>query len=94
MGNVNIKIDWGYAKDYVEAAYNIMQLKKNNFYIIGSGKKTSILEFVKRCFNFVGLDYKKYLTIDKNSLEKVQPKHWLQIILKLRKILNLKLKQI
>ena len=70
LGNVNIKIDWGYAKDYVEAAYNIMQLKKNNFYIIGSGKKTSILEFVKRCFNFVGLDYKKYLTIDKKFFRK------------------------
>ena len=43
LGNVKIKIDWGYAKDYVEAAYKIMQLKKNDFYIIGSGKKRQYL---------------------------------------------------
>ena len=35
LGDIKAKIDWGYAKDYVEAAYKIMQLKKNDFYIIG-----------------------------------------------------------
>ena len=70
LGNINIKIDWGYSKDYVEAAYKIMQLKKNDFYVIGSGKKTSILEFVKKCFNYVGLNYKNYIVIDKKLFRK------------------------
>jgi len=70
LGNVKIKIDWGYAKDYVEAAYKIMQLKKNDFYIIGSGKKTSILDFVKKCFKYVGLNYKDYLVTDKKLFRK------------------------
>tara|TARA_Y100001958_G_C21198683_1_gene525640 strand:- start:313 stop:1278 length:966 start_codon:yes stop_codon:yes gene_type:complete len=70
LGDVKIKIDWGYAKDYVEAAYNIMQLKKNDFYIIGSGKKTSILDFVKKCFKYVRLNYKDYLVTDKKLFRK------------------------
>ena len=47
-----------------------MQLKKNDFYVIGSGKKTSILEFVKKCFNYVGLNYKNYIVIDKKLFRK------------------------
>ena len=74
LGDVSIKIDWGYAKDYVEAAYKIMQLKKNDFYIIGSGKKTSILDFVKKCFRYVNLNYKDYLIIDKKLFRKGKTK--------------------
>ena len=70
LGDVSAKIDWGYAKDYVEAAYKIMQLKKNDFYIIGSGKKTSVLDFVKKSFKYVVLDYKKYIKIDKKLFRK------------------------
>ena len=47
-----------------------MQLKKNNFYVIGSGKKTSVLEFVKKSFKYVGLNYKKYLIVNKKLLRK------------------------
>ncbi len=74
LGDVSIKIDWGYAKDYVEAAYKIMQLKKNDFYIIGTGKKTSILDFVKKCFRYVNLNYKDYLIIDKKLFRKGKTK--------------------
>ena len=65
LGDINSKIDWGYAKDYVEAAYKIMQQKKPEFFIIATGKKYSIKEFVKKCFSYVGLNYKKYLKINK-----------------------------
>jgi GDPmannose 4,6-dehydratase len=70
LGNTSAKIDWGYAKDYVEAAYQIMQKNKNNFYIIGTGKTTSVIQFVKKCFLYAGMDYKKYLIIDKNLFRK------------------------
>ena len=65
LGDVTAKIDWGYAKDYVESSYQIMQQKKPDFFIIASGKKYSVLEFVKKSFNYVGLNYKKYLKINK-----------------------------
>lgn len=65
LGDVNAKIDWGYAKDYVEFSYKIMQQKKPDFFIIASGKKYSVLEFVKKSFDYVGMDYKKYIKIEK-----------------------------
>ena len=70
LGDIDIKIDWGYAKDYVEAAWKIMQLKKPDFFIIGSGKSYSVREFCKRVFKYLGLDYKKYLKINKKFLRK------------------------
>ena len=68
LGNINTRIDWGYAKDYIIAAYKIMQLKENDFYIIGSGKTHSIKDFLQVAFNQVGLNYKKYVKIDKKLL--------------------------
>ena len=65
LGDVSAKIDWGYAKDYVEYSHKIMQQRKPEFFIIGSGKKYSVLDFVKKSFNYVGLNYKKHLKIDK-----------------------------
>ena len=65
LGDVNAKIDWGYAKDYVEFSHKIMQQKKPDFFIIASGKKYSVLEFAKKSFDYVGLDYKKYIKIEK-----------------------------
>ena len=65
LGDVKTKIDWGYAKDYVEFSHKIMQQKKPDFFIIASGKKHSVLEFVKKSFDYVGLDYKRYIKIEK-----------------------------
>jgi len=65
LGDVKAKIDWGYAGDYVKAAYDIMQLKTPDFFIIASGKSHSVEFFVKKCFEYVGLNYKKYLGVDK-----------------------------
>ena len=68
LGDVNAKIDWGYAKDYVEFAHKIVQQKKPDFFIIASGKAHSVIEFVKKSFNYVGLDYRKYLKIEKKLI--------------------------
>ncbi len=65
LGNIKSKIDWGYAKEYVEYAWKIMQRKKADFYVIGTGKNNSVEYFVKKCFEYVGLNYKKYIKIDK-----------------------------
>ena len=68
LGNVKTKIDWGYAKDYIKAAHKIMQLDKPDVFIIGSGKSHSVEHFAKKCFQYVGLNYKKYLKINKKLL--------------------------
>ena len=64
LGDIKAKIDWGYASDYVESAWKIMQLKKPDFFIIGTGKVHSVEYFVKNCFAYVGLNYKKHLKIN------------------------------
>jgi len=68
LGDLKTKIDWGYAKDYVECAWKIMQLKKPDFFVIATGQAYSVEYFVKKCFLYVGLDYKKYIKIDKKLL--------------------------
>ena len=65
LGDLNAKIDWGYAKDYVEAAWKIMQLKKPDFFVIGTGNCYSVKDFVKKCFSYVNLDYRKFVKINK-----------------------------
>jgi GDPmannose 4,6-dehydratase len=68
LGDIKAKIDWGYAKDYVENAWKIMQLKKPDFFIIATGETHSVEYFLKNCFEHVGLNYKKYLKINKKLL--------------------------
>jgi GDPmannose 4,6-dehydratase len=64
LGDVKTKIDWGYAKDYIKAAHRIMQLSKPDVFIIASGKNYSVEYFAKKCFQYVGLNYKKHLRIN------------------------------
>lgn len=66
LGNIMSKRDWGYAPDYVEAMWLMLQQKKPDDYIIGTGKLHTVKDLLKIAFNYVGLDYKKYLVIKKN----------------------------
>ena len=68
LGDIKAKIDWGYAKEYAETAWKIMQLKKPDFFVIATGEVHSVEYFLKNCFSYVGLNYKKYLKIDKKLL--------------------------
>jgi len=72
LGDLSAKIDWGYAKDYVEASWKIMQLSKPDFFIIASGTNYSVEYFVKKCFEHVGLDYKKYVKLDPKFIRKAK----------------------
>lgn len=68
LGDIDIKIDFGYAKDYVEAAWSIMQQKKPDEFIICTGETYSIREFAEEAFKCVGLNAKKYIGIDPKLL--------------------------
>lgn len=72
LGDMSAKIDWGYAKDYVENAWQIMQLKKPDFFIIATGETHTVEYFVKKCFSYVGLDYKKYVRTDKKLMRLIK----------------------
>jgi len=65
LGNLDAKRDWGYAKDYVEAMWLMMQLKKPDDYVIATGEAHSIRDFLDIAFNCVGIkDWSKYVKQD------------------------------
>jgi len=65
LGNLDAKRDWGFAGDYVEAMWKMLQQKTPDDYVIATGKAHSVREFVEVAFRHVGLDWKKYVVIDR-----------------------------
>ena len=65
LGNLKSKRDWGHAKDYVKAMWLMLQKKNPEDFVISTGKQNSVEDFAKLAFREVGLDYKKYIIIDK-----------------------------
>jgi GDPmannose 4,6-dehydratase len=64
MGNLDAKRDWGFAGDYVETMWLMLQQKKPDDYVVGTGKTHTIRQLCKTAFSFVGLDWKKYVKVD------------------------------
>jgi len=65
LGNLDSKRDWGYAPDYVEAMWLMLQQDKPNDYVIATGKDHTIGEFLSSAFNVIGIDdWKKYVKQD------------------------------
>ncbi len=65
LGNLEAKRDWGYAPEYVEAMWLILQQKNAGDYVVGTGKIHSIKYFVEKAFDCVGLNYEKFVKINK-----------------------------
>lgn len=64
LGNLDAKRDWGYAKEYVEAMWLMLQQETPDDYVIATGETHSIREFLDVAFAHVGLDWHKYVEID------------------------------
>ena len=64
LGNLDAKRDWGYAKEYVEAMWLILQQDKPDDYVIATGETHSVREFLEAAFGHAGLDWKKHVDID------------------------------
>lgn len=68
LGDLSAQIDWGYAKEYMEAAWSIMQQPKPDDYIICTGEAHSVQEFVDAAFAAANLDPKKYVRVNPKFL--------------------------
>ena len=90
LGNLNAKRDWGFAGDYVEAMWLILQLEKADDYVIATGENYSVREFLQEAFDYAGLDWKKYVKIDKRYFRPTEVDTLLGNSSKARKILNWK----
>ena len=64
LGNLDAKRDWGYAPEYVECMWRMLQQDKPDDYVVGTGEAHSVKEFAKEAFSYVGLDWKNYVEID------------------------------
>jgi GDPmannose 4,6-dehydratase len=68
LGNLDAKRDWGYAKDYVEAMWLMLQQPEGDDYVIGTGESHSVRELCEQAFGHVGLDYKEFVELDPRYL--------------------------
>lgn len=65
LGNLEARRDWGFAGDYVEAMWLMLQQEKPDDYVIATGRCTSVREFCRLAFGYAGLDYERYVITDK-----------------------------
>lgn len=64
LGNLEAKRDWGYAPEYVELMWRILQEDNPGDYVVGTGESHSVREFVEEAFSYVGLDWRPYVEVD------------------------------
>ena len=68
LGNLDAKRDWGFAKEYVEAMWLMLQQDKPDDYVVATGETHSVREFLEESFRYAGLDWKKYVELDPRYL--------------------------
>jgi GDPmannose 4,6-dehydratase len=64
LGNLDAERDWGFARDYVEAMWLMLQQERPDDYVVATGRKHSVREFLDEAFSYAGLDWRKYVVID------------------------------
>src|SRR5512142_2841950 len=68
LGNLEAKRDWGYAKEYVEAMWLMLQQDKPDDYVVATGETHSVREFLEAAFGHAGLDYRRHVEVDQRYL--------------------------
>jgi GDPmannose 4,6-dehydratase len=64
LGNLDAKRDWGYARDYVEARWLMLQQERPEDYVVATGESHSVREFLEEAFSYAGLDWREFVTVD------------------------------
>lgn len=68
LGDVSARIDWGYSREYMEAAWRMLQINKPDDFVIATGEANSVREFVERAFMSIGLKAEEYVATDPSLL--------------------------
>jgi GDPmannose 4,6-dehydratase len=89
LGNLDAKRDWGYAAEYVQAMWKMLQLKKPEDFVIGTGEAHTVREFVQAAFEVVGVkDWKKYVGIDPRYYRPTEVESLIADMTKSKKVLK------
>ncbi len=87
-GNLKAKRDWGFAPDFIECQWLILQQEKPDDYVIGTGESHSVQEFVDNAFSYAGLDWRQYVEIDPRYFRPTEVESLLADITKARETLG------
>jgi GDPmannose 4,6-dehydratase len=90
LGNLEARRDWGFAGDYVEAMWKMLQQRTPEDFVIATGKSHSVKEFVEIAFDHAGLNWKKYVVVDKTLFRPAEVHHLLGNAAKARRKLGWK----
>jgi GDPmannose 4,6-dehydratase len=71
LGDLEARVDWGYAPDYVDAMHRILQLDEPQDFVIATGELHTVRDFVDYAFGSLGLDYRAYVTVNPAKLRRV-----------------------
>ena len=88
LGNINAKRDWGYAPEYVEIMWKMLQQDEPDDYVIGTGETHSVKEFLEEAFSYLDLEWQKYVEIDKRYFRPTEVEYLKADTIKARKKLN------
>lgn len=88
LGNLDARRDWGFAPDYVEAMWLMLQQAKPDDYVVGTGESHTVREFMELAFDLAGLDSQKYVTTDSNLLRPIDVHELRADSAKAKRILN------
>jgi GDPmannose 4,6-dehydratase len=75
LGNLDAKRDWGFAGDYVQAMWLMLQQDKPEDYVISTGENHSVREFVEEAFGYLDLDWQKYVKTDPRFMRPAEVEH-------------------
>jgi len=88
LGNTDAKRDWGFAGDFVEAMWLMLQQEKPDDYVVATGETHSVKEFLEEAFSLLDLDWKKYVEFDPKYLRPAEVDLLLGDYLKAKKVLH------
>ena len=88
LGNLEAKRDWGYAPEYVEMMWKMLQYDTSVDIVLGTGENHSVKEFVREAFSYVGLDWEKHVEIDSRYFRPTEVQELIADSIKARKVLG------
>jgi GDPmannose 4,6-dehydratase len=88
LGNLKARRDWGYAPEYTEIMWSILQEDKPDDYVIGTGESHFVKELVEEAFNYVGLKWQKYVRIDPRYFRPTEVSNFVADIQKAKKVFH------
>ena len=88
LGNLDAKRDWGYALEYVECMWQMLQNEEPEDFVVGTGEAHSVREFLEEVFSYAGVDTEEHVRIDSRYFRPTEPEELIANPAKARKKLN------